>query len=669
MGEVVNVRLGNFEVFGIMRTWLLVVAAVLLPTFGSSASYSIRNPAVRNPVGVSRAPVSGIRGGLFATPSPMDTASDLAITGNLRGGKYFRGNVPYRATTDFGLDPGTQSLNSSKTAPSLRSFLRDATGPQDLGRRSSRYGTRPYYFPGETVATTVPGRQRVFRPADTRMLGDAQRGRSIPTHLFALEPSSSQQIAPGQGFATDYADLRGLRTRNDLPIDSLSISDGTFIGDTSPGLRVGRLTPGEVAIRRQDEELASERFRGQAMQSLLDARRESRFEDRQTLDGDMQLGLEARTRAQSPADARDAAVARYRLSPLETSNPFEDTVLRQDGAEFQRAIRPEQPITPGLKSGVQGSFLSSQAEGRTAAPGSEQDDVMERIRRHLDDLAKSVESRMQAEPGGSGQIGSVVPVQETYELRPATQPYKSGVGEAFRSYDPGGGEPGAGEETLAPAGVNGVFGKVDYRRQTGLGTSQRPSLAVSRKMTSLPRKFSALSSAQMSGEAKRIIGSRQSLDSFSGDKFNRHVEAAEDYLGAGKYYKAADSFALALMYEPDNVQALAGRSHALFAAGEYVSSALFLSRALAIRPDYANSRIDLATLLGGRSRLAGRIADVEQWFARSGSPKLQLLLGYVYLQTGRLNEASKAIKAAHKRMPQSPAIPAIKAAIDAAAAR
>jgi tetratricopeptide (TPR) repeat protein len=165
------------------------------------------------------------------------------------------------------------------------------------------------------------------------------------------------------------------------------------------------------------------------------------------------------------------------------------------------------------------------------------------------------------------------------------------------------------------------------------------------------------------------MGSRKSTGFFSDDKFNRHVEAAEDYLRAGKYYKAADSFALASMYKPDNAQALAGRSHALFAAGEYMSSALFLSRALAIRPDYAKSRIDLVTLLGGQSRLAGRIADVEQWFARSGSPRLQLLLGYVYFQTGRLNEASRAIKAAHKKMPQSPAIGAIKAAIDAAATR
>ena len=73
--------------------------------------------------------------------------------------------------------------------------------------------------------------------------------------------------------------------------------------------------------------------------------------------------------------------------------------------------------------------------------------------------------------------------------------------------------------------------------------------------------------------------------------------------------------------------------------------------------------------MGDRSRLAGRIAEVEQWFARSGSPRLQLLLGYVYFQTGRLNEATKAIEAAYTKIPQSPAIAAVKAAIAAAATR
>ena len=72
-------------------------------------------------------------------------------------------------------------------------------------------------------------------------------------------------------------------------------------------------------------------------------------------------------------------------------------------------------------------------------------------------------------------------------------------------------------------------------------------------------------------------------------------------------------------------------------------------------------------LLDGSNRLADRVADIERWFTRSGSGRLQLLLGYVYYQTGRISEAKRAVEAAGMKMPQSPAVRAIVAAISDAA--
>jgi tetratricopeptide (TPR) repeat protein len=113
---------------------------------------------------------------------------------------------------------------------------------------------------------------------------------------------------------------------------------------------------------------------------------------------------------------------------------------------------------------------------------------------------------------------------------------------------------------------------------------------------------------------------------------------------------------------------LAGRGHALFAAGEYISSALFLSRALKIAPEYARTKIDLTAMLGGQNKLNGRIADIKEWLGRSGSGRLEFLLGYVYYRMGRLNQAKQAIEAACEKMPQSPAVVAVKKAIDDAIA-
>ncbi len=655
-----------------MRAWLLTVAAVLLPALGSSANYSFRNPAIRNPVGVGTAPVSSFRDSLIRTPSPIDATGNLVITGNVRGGRSFQAPVQYNSTTEFGADLGTSTLSS---------FLRDTTGSEDLGRYPQRYRTRPYYSPAETVATTVPGRRGVFGPASTRVRALApQQRRPVETHLFALEPLPKQQILPGRGATTTDVDLQTLRTQYGLLADSLTTSDDVSAGEISPGLRnVERLAPGDAAMRRQDEPLTSERLREQTRQSLLEARRELRIEDRRTLMDDTRLEPEAKTPAQSAADAKDRIAAGYRLSPLETPAPSVAPALQPEAV---RPAEPELGPTPGvLAPGEQDGFVTRRIEGAEAepgavllpaggagpeeVPGAEQRDMLNRIRRQLDDLGKSVDSRLQVGDQGGGDMLAGRPQR----MSPVPERYTTGSGETSRFSERQEGGLGLGKEILAPAKTSGAFGGVDYRGQTGLLSPERPTLEVSRRITSLPGELSKLSPADISSEAKRIRGAHQSLNSLAQDKFSGHMLAAQDYLKSGKYYKAANSFALASMYKPDNPQALAGRSHALFAAGEYISSALFLSRALAIDPDYAKVKIDLVTLLDGRGRLTGRIGDVEQWFARSGSGRLQLLLGYVYYQTGRLNEATKAVEAAQAKTPQSPAIPAIRAAIEGAAAR
>jgi tetratricopeptide (TPR) repeat protein len=162
------------------------------------------------------------------------------------------------------------------------------------------------------------------------------------------------------------------------------------------------------------------------------------------------------------------------------------------------------------------------------------------------------------------------------------------------------------------------------------------------------------------------MGEHKTFASYSEDKFNQHMRAAEQYLKEGKYYQAADTYTLASIYKSDDPLAYAGKSHALFAAGGYMSSALFLSRALEIFPEYARFKIDLVAMVGDRDKVESRIVDIEQWLEKSGSGELQFLLGYVYYQVGRAGEAKKAIDAAYEKMPEAPAVKTLKKAIDSA---
>ncbi len=149
------------------------------------------------------------------------------------------------------------------------------------------------------------------------------------------------------------------------------------------------------------------------------------------------------------------------------------------------------------------------------------------------------------------------------------------------------------------------------------------------------------------------------------DKFNQSIKLAENYVKQGRYYRAADAYSVALAYKPDDPLAYAGKSHALFAAGEYASSALFLSMAIEIFPEYAKLEIDLPAMLGDRDQLESRVVDVEHWVKKSDAAELRFLLSYVYFQADRPEIAKQVINAAYKQMPESAAVKVLKEAIEA----
>ena len=131
-----------------MKSWLITVTIVFLIGLSGTA-WPIGNPGIGSPVGPGTVPPSSIQSGLVNSPNPIDTSGNLVITGNVRGGKHFRGTVPYRSITDFQASVGTSSLDS---------FLRDSASPDDFGRYLGGYS--PFYSRTATVASTQPGRKQ-----------------------------------------------------------------------------------------------------------------------------------------------------------------------------------------------------------------------------------------------------------------------------------------------------------------------------------------------------------------------------------------------------------------------------------------------------------------------------------------------------------------------------
>jgi len=618
------------KVLCIMKNRLFIIVITVFFALSSPISWSIENPAIRNPAGLSTVPPSSIQSGLISNPNPIDTSGNLLITGNVRRGMHFRGTVPYGSTTSFRAGLGSSSLSS---------FLRDSAGTEDFGRYANGYNIQPYYLQSQTVTATMPGYSGVFRSIGTR-INDRALQVQYPT---GMKTTNGQEKQAYSGWDT-LAQLGTSRESSESGLQGLQTQYGT----SAKPLKIVQsirelqlLTQDEAGKPPQDQQLMVERYQKQTQDSGLKTQEPLlKTQEPGPKTQDLGTALEQRYVVWGP-EHKQSQVAEIVQS---TKPDFSADVLKpgqadavvkglvfQDRANLQKVTGWE----PQADEGKLDEHGRNQ-QGQRDRLGS---DILERIKQQLDDLTRSVDGGLQT---GTEEARK----DESIKTDTVSSPRVTMIdwGKMGRSYEP----------EKAPLGQS-----ANEQEVYGLELPE-----ATRPESSPLDELNKLSHAELAAKAKRIREPYTNPESYSEAKFNQHIQAAENYLKTGRYYRAADSFALASIYKLDEPLSLAGRGHALFAAGEYVSSALFLSRALEIAPEYAHTKIDFAVMLGGEDKLENRIADIKEWLGKSGSGQLEFLLGYVYYQMGRLGPAKQAINAASEKMPKSTAIDILKKAID-----
>jgi tetratricopeptide (TPR) repeat protein len=163
--------------------------------------------------------------------------------------------------------------------------------------------------------------------------------------------------------------------------------------------------------------------------------------------------------------------------------------------------------------------------------------------------------------------------------------------------------------------------------------------------------------------ADRAFGKPDAVTIASQERADRHIKAAELYLQRGQYERAAELFSLAALYNPADRRAPLGRSHALFAAGQFVNSAMLLAKAIELDPGQTVVKLDLVNATGGPDLFLRRITELEQYARANGTPDVQLLLAYIYYEMDRPEEAKTAVEAAANGLPYLHAANLLKAAI------
>lgn len=162
--------------------------------------------------------------------------------------------------------------------------------------------------------------------------------------------------------------------------------------------------------------------------------------------------------------------------------------------------------------------------------------------------------------------------------------------------------------------------------------------------------------ARLAGRGGSAVGGGQGAASGFAQrtraKFAQHMQRAETLMGQGNYYRAADAFGAAIVYDFRSGAAHLGKARALFGAGEFMSAAFFLNQALQLDRKLAAAEMDLKKFSADEGQLAKRMADLDRWQSETGNLMLLFLNGYIKLKTGDIEQARELLNKVKQAQPK-----------------
>jgi tetratricopeptide (TPR) repeat protein len=703
----------------IRNRWYPCLFVVLSLAGSVSARYG--NPAAGGPINRGTVPPSSYQSGMVNVPNPVDSTNNLVVTGNVSGGKAFRGNIPYNSTTSFGAPLGSTSLDP---------FLRYSAIPQELSDGSTTYS--PFYSPTGTVSKIQPGYSSAFAPGSPKVaVGQMACRAEQPADVMTLPETSQIQTSTGQADAGADASTVAWPGSRSLPLSKTPEEMRRIVsGDPTNSLAERRpLSQGSQIMTPEEYQQQLEQLQRDFDRVKTNA---SQFEQ------DLKTGKQAPVQAleQKPVDAVEPLVSAEALRKImqpQPPSPLQNPPAGQDSpGKPDRVSQPPsypQPIRPASGSdSLDGGFLQTPriAMGDLIAPQPGQ--TQGQAAGALSDLAilspqsppegisagASTETRLRlyGQPARRAETQDLASVQgRMMSLQPSSSELsaqqKSRINAIFapqiegaavdKSSDNGSKLPAMQrvEETArafdAPARIlehplqnstgnvlsSTVGGIVDPQaRSIAPGVPVKPASSLPNGTKGRPQASLERATGPGRGQPKSPSPSQPpiadrtgprsgNVDSSPQDELGRCMKAAELSMQQGQYSRAAESYAIACVYNPKDVRPLIGRCHALLAAGEYLNSAECLVKAIELDPRNTLKKSDLIEGVGGPDLFVQRITDLEQRAKTSDAPGLQLLLAYIYQQMDRSQQATAAIRAAKKGMPSSKPVALLEAAISA----
>jgi tetratricopeptide (TPR) repeat protein len=570
----------------------VVVASLAVPA-SASAQY-VRNQdgggADRNPrLGSGGRNNAGVNTGYGAYNNPYSGYGNAVVTGNVTGGRAFRGSLGYG-------DP--RAFRDGTSGDDFDSFLRDSAGVTTGGQLidNASAGNSRAFYSATGVANPPPGFVRT--PGNNAFV--APRLSDLSADLGdrrQLIESSPAVVGAGGGVgfnagaaAVGGQDLTGLQRTSPLArFFTGGVSDVDTRVDTT---RLNAMDQVDAAALRDTPEalVLGGRLTGANDElTLADAGGRS-------LSDFTRLGRDDRL---SRLDGRTLRDLGTELLRDEEGNRLEDEALQQLMLQARTPdTRVDARVDPNAPAAADAARLEEVVDRGGADPvlrladPSEQSAQYAQLRRRLDRFAND-------------------PFSEV--LRPA----------GLRSPEPG-------EELNLP----GLPGEGGNALPPGLPLNTTPSTRPAAQERNVPADPPVAISSFAEGVTSPTLKSL--------------LTDAERLMADGQYVTAVARYEAAARLVPNQPLVDAGLGTAELAAGYYRRSAATLRRAFETHPELTMARVDAAKIIGDE-RMIEIADDLRQLAQNDRQARPQFLLAYLTYGAGRYDQAATLLDVARQR--------------------
>ena len=582
------------------RTILLAaVAAVPLFGFTAGALAQARLNADGHALDASNRVGSGGRNpndSDLRTP-PQVSGNDI-VTGNVTGGRQFRGRVDYT-------DPRAFRGNTSDRH--LDNFVRQSSGP-DLRLADS---VQPFYGAGRGVAPP-PGFQQTdigsgtyLRVGQTvnRYPGDQRLGDiNLAQPQIAL-PQPGELLLPGPVDPT-----RGQMYITASPL--------TGIQQFGPNDRVGTITNTQYnpvtnqldsqSIQRMREEMNREAgLSATPGEAPPPTEQNPNLKPAENKPGAAAAGAGAVAGA---APVRGAVPINQKAidNRVEGAKPINTAIAANtgDGASGQslRQVMIAKPVAPELQSSVYADLLKRH---QAAAQDSSMSDA---------DAQRAFNAAQKAQLETPGAIAG------------AAKPGAAAPGSAL---------PGTGAPAIPPP--------------PGAASTEKPAQTAATGTPDFAKQGAELLKHGVPKKKAEPVKVPSLSHGVKGKGLADVLKNAEDLMKQGKFTSALDQYDQAEQVAPNQPLVRLGRANAELGAAYYARAESHLRDVLTANPELLTGQYDLNAMLG-EQRLAGLIADLKKIAQKDQQESRPVfLLAYIYYNTGDAQRADGFIDLADKR--------------------